>query len=90
MNALFFIPDEDGGGDYGATYLDLEPAMSMKSFSAPIASFIRGLPIGRAFRVVANAIPRSLLRAVYKRALSIRIYLHGHGNWSLTGYPDDA
>ena len=39
---------------------------------------------------MANAIPRSLLRAVYKRTLSIRTYIHGHGNWSLAGCPDDV
>ena len=90
MNALFLISDEDGGTNHGITDIDLESAMSMKSFSKTEAPFICGLPIGRAFRVVTNAIPRSLLRTVYKRALSIRIYRHRHGNWSLAGYPGDA
>ena len=85
MNALFLVGDNND-----VTYLDLESSVSMKSFSAAEASFTRGLTVDRAFRVVANAIPRSLLRTVYERALSIRTYLHGHGNWSLAGYPDDA
>ena len=80
MSVLFLIFNEDGGAKHGVTDLDLESAMSIKSFSEAEASFIRGLPLVRAFRVVTNAIPRSLLRAVYKRALSIRTYLHGRGN----------
>ena len=46
--------------------------------------------MARAFKVVANAIPCSLLRTVYERVLAIRTYLHGHGNWSLAGCPDDV
>ena len=63
--------------------------MSMKSFCEAETSLIRGLPISRASRVVANAIPRFLPRTMYERVLAIRTYLRGHGNWSCVGCPDD-
>ena len=90
MNALFLVRDEDGDDEHYVTYLDLESVISMKSFCEDEASFIRSLPLARAFKVVVNAIPRSLLRTVYERVLAVRAYLPGHGNWSLAGYPDDV
>ena len=80
MNAISLICDEDGGDEHDVTYLDLESAISMKSFCEADTSFIRGLPLGCAFSVVANATPRSLLLTVYERLLAIRTYLRGHGN----------
>ena len=64
MNTLFLICAEDGGGERGVSYLDLESVVSMKSFCEAETSFIRGTPLGRAFRVVANAILCFLLRTV--------------------------
>jgi len=51
----------------------------MKSFSAAECSFVHSLSMSRAFKVVANAIPRRLLRAIYERALFIRSFVHGSG-----------
>ena len=90
MGALLLVCDTEGNNEHDATHLYIESVISMKSFCEAGASFTRGLPLNQAFKVVANAIPRSLLRTVYERVLTIRTYLHGHGNWSLAGYPDDV
>jgi hypothetical protein len=78
MNHLFLCGD--GAGGHSVTYSDLNSALEMKSFSAAESSFIRALSLSRAFKVVANAIPRRLLRAVYERALFILDFVHGSGN----------
>ena len=72
MNTLFLVCDTGGDDEHDVIYLGIESVMLMKSFCEDEASFIRGLPLARACKVVANAILRSLLNTVYERILAIR------------------